>query len=389
MKKRELLRKAAGVVLTVVMAAQLVACGDKKDEETKATAENAATSEVAVPEAAFDVVVISADKLTKIGDYKSYTYEAFNSEVSDEEVDEYYKNMVDQYIEAGYKGHEKDEERMGTAVADGDVVNIDYTGYMDGVAFDNGAGTDYNLTIGSGKFIPGFEDSLIGKTIGETVTIDVTFPEEYPNDPEKAGKPAQFEVKLNYVLKEVDITQDNAFKVYFNFETYDELKADLKSYLESSKDEASYIEEKKNEYINNLIESSEFADISAEAAENAAILKGMYEEAAESSGADLATFISYYGFASEDDFNTYINNSSQNQLKFELLMEEIAKAEGIELTEEKYSELVAKQAESAGQTDAAAYEAEYDSHFGKGGFRRSITSYYIEDELFVKYAKAE
>ena len=395
MKKRALMKKAAGVVLSVMMAASLLACGnkDEKKSEEVATEQTAsaesATAATALPEVTFDAVVLSSDKLTKIGDYKNYTYEAFNPTVSDEEVEKYYVDMVNSYAEAGYTGTEKDDSRDGTAVQSGDNVNIDFTGYMDGEAFEGGTGTDFNLEIGSGSFIPGFEDALIGKNVGETVTIDVTFPEEYPNDPTKAGKDAQFEVKLNYIAKAVDLTVDNAYKVYFKFNTKEELYADLKSYLESQKNEDTYISEQKTAYVNAILDGSEFADISEEAAKSATNLKDMYSKTAAENGVDLSTFIAYYGFSSEDDFNTYIEESSASQLKFELLLSEIAKTEGFVLTDEKYAELASAQATTAGYDSVESYEAEFDSRFGRGAFRNTVTSYYYEDELFNKYAKAE
>ena len=112
-------------------------------------------------------------------------------EVTEEDIDNEIRNVL---IEEGKSTTETLES--GT-VADGDTVNIDYVGKVDGVAFDNGSDTDFDLTIGSNQFIDGFESSLIGKEIGSTVDIDVTFPDPYQNNPDLAGQPAVFTVTIH------------------------------------------------------------------------------------------------------------------------------------------------------------------------------------------------
>ncbi|MCI8371088.1 MAG: hypothetical protein HFI75_01555 [Lachnospiraceae bacterium] len=123
-------------------------------------------------------------------------YENMQLEVEDEVVitDEVFQENLNSLLK------EYPYAFSGQAVS-GDTVNIDYTGYMDGATFDGGSGTGFDLEIGSGQFIPGFEDQLIGMNIGETKTIDVTFPQEYKNNTALAGKPAQFKVTLNYLQK--------------------------------------------------------------------------------------------------------------------------------------------------------------------------------------------
>lgn len=114
------------------------------------------------------------------------------------------EGSVDYYIEQQYlTPNMLTKEEAGRPVSEGDTANIDFAGYQDGVAFAGGTGKGYNLTIGSGQFIEGFEEGLIGVDIGETVSLDLAFPDPYPSNPDLSGVPVVFEVTVNGILPEL------------------------------------------------------------------------------------------------------------------------------------------------------------------------------------------
>src|SRR5690606_20773233 len=166
----------------------------------------------------------------KLGDYKGLEVEKMDTEVTDEDVAEELKSMQERQAELVVK--EEGE------VVEGDTVVIDFEGFVDGEAFEGGQADNYSLEIGSGSFIPGFEEQLIGLKSGEEKDVEVTFPEEY-HAAELAGKPAVFKVKLHEIkTKELPELDDEFAKdVDESAETLDELKAKIRTRLETSKKE--------------------------------------------------------------------------------------------------------------------------------------------------------
>ena len=382
MKKRTVF--TAAVLMSMAM---LVGCGkdDKEKTATSGDAEATSTSTEASVPAVF--ITLSDDKLKSIGEYKEFTYEPY--EAPDEsDANEYIDGMVEQYIANGAKGKLPDEARMGTEVKEGDVLRIDYKGSVDGEYFEGGTGNT-DLTIGSGKFIPGFEDALIGKKVGDSVKIDVTFPDPYQNNEDLSGKAAVFEVDIHSVIVEVDITRENAYKSYFNFETEEEFVADVLAYLKENMTEDNYVAECKYSYVGSVVDSSEFEDINEEIEQLAAQIIGSYEKGAEGYGIDFSTFILYQGFSSEDDFRAQMKEAAEDQLKTAIVFKAIAKQEGITLDQAKLDELCASLAKNAGYPDSETYKKGWDEQYGEGSCDESMAVRYYEDALFEKYAKAE
>ena len=155
-----------------------------------------------------------------LGEYKGIEVAKAEATVTDEQV-EAELNQMAQNVAAT----ENVEDR---AAANGDIANIDFEGFVDGVVFDGGKGENFDLTLGSGQFIPGFEEQVVGMTIGEQKDVNVTFPEDY-NAEELAGKAAVFQVKLNKLsVKNVPAIDDELAKDASEFETLEELKADIR-----------------------------------------------------------------------------------------------------------------------------------------------------------------
>ena len=250
------------------------------------------------------------------------------------------------------------------AAAMGDTVTIDFDGYVDGVAFDGGKSENYNLVLGSGSFIPGFEDQIVGKNIGENFDVLVTFPNEYHAD-NLAGKEAIFKCALHAIkVKELPELDDEFVKDVSEFDTVDEYKASIKAKLEEN---AEKTEDRKVE--------DQLLDALCEKVEGE-IPEVMYENEAENcvrdyenrlryQGMDLATFMKYTGQTIET-LKTQFRPQAEKQVKTRLALEYIAKAEGLTATEEDVNTEYQKIADAYGievdkvkaSIEAAAIEAD-------------------------------
>ncbi len=215
-------------------------------------------------------------------------------------------------------------------VQNGDTVVIDFEGFVDGVAFDGGKAENHELVIGSGSFIPGFEDQIIGHKTGEEFDINVTFPEDYQKD--LASKDAVFKIKLHEIkFKELPALDDEFVKDVSEFDTLDELKKHIKSDLEEKKkaDSDSAFTNDLLEQVANGIE----AEIPPVMIEKEA--EEMAEEFAyrlQMQGLDLNTYLKYTGMDKDKLLENY-KTPAENQVKLKLALEAVVKAENIEATE--------------------------------------------------------
>ena len=228
----------------------------------------------------------------------------------------------------------------------GDTVVIDFEGFMDGVAFEGGKGESYNLKLGSNSFIPGFEDQLVGCSAGEEKTVEVTFPESY-GAAELAGKPATFKCKVHEVKETQKPELDDEFaKDVSEFDTLDELVDDTRKRLTESR--------KKN------VEDAFRNAVLTKVAENAtvAIPKTMVENSLDTmmqnfqyqlsmSGMTLNDYMKMLGL-NEQSMRASMTESATMRVRSELVLEEIVKAEGIEVTEEDIAARYQEMAEQSG-----------------------------------------
>ena len=215
----------------------------------------------------------------------------------------------------------------------GDVANIDFDGYVDGVAFDGGKSEGYDLTLGSGQFIPGFEEQIIGKKIGEEFDVNVTFPEDY-HASELAGKASVFKCKLNS-LKVVELPNldDEFAKDVSEFDTLNEYKADIKAKIVERKEKAadSALEEA---LLGMLVEKLE-ADIPAPMIEaEAENMVRDYDNRLRSQGMDLSTYFKYTGQTLEQ-LRESMMPMAEKQVKSRLALEAVVALENITATEEE------------------------------------------------------
>ena len=272
-----------------------------------------------------------------LGQYKGLSAPKESDTVTDEEVNEEIENVRKR--NARKVSVEDREAKMG------DTVSIDFDGFLEGERFDGGKAEDYSLELGSHSFVPGFEEQVVGMKIGEEKDLDITFPEDYVEN--LAGKAVVFKVKLKGITEnELPELDDEFAKDVSEFDTLEEYKADLRQNLQKSKDEQaenafrSLIMKQAADNMTVEIPQVMLAEKAEEIVRNYAANFGMTDRSVE-----LEKLVRMMGIDSET-MNQSILPSAQMQVRTELLLEAVAKAEGIELTEEETEEYLKKIADS-------------------------------------------
>ena len=229
------------------------------------------------------------------------------------------------------------------AVADGDKVTLDFEGFVDGEAFDGGKGTDYPLTIGSGAFIPGFEEQLVGAEIGKETEVNVTFPENYQAE-NLAGKPAVFKCTVKKIeVKELPELDDDFAKDVSEFDTLEEYKADIKKNLEEKKADAAK-RAKEDAAVDAAIEkaSMEIPDAMLDT-----LVSNMIEDFArriQSQGLTMEQYLQFTGMTPAA-LQEQMKPQALKRIQSRLVLEKIAEVENIQISDEKLDEEIAQMAE--------------------------------------------
>lgn len=296
----------------------------------------------------------------KLGQYKGIEVEPVEAgEVTEEDIE---AAILEELDEAATVIEIKDRP-----VENGDTVNIDYEGLKDGVAFDGGTAKGADLEIGSGTFIPGFEEQLVGAKVGETVELDVTFPEGY-SKAELAGQDVVFIVTVNYIKESVvpelniDFVKENT-----DYETVEEFRESIRVRLADEKKEAAR-KTKMNAVLTSIMESSEVISYPQSMLDK--IKDNMiaeYSTYASMYGMDLPEFIqSFFGMTMEQ-FETELNGISEEAATQQLVVEAIVDAEKITLTEQEWTDGLAKLAEQYN------YETEeFLKNYGEEAIRETL-----------------
>lgn len=277
----------------------------------------------------------------KLGDYKGLNVPKNEVNITDEDVEKQLKTFQDR------QGKLVDAPE-GAEVKDGDFTTLDFKGFVDGEAFDGGEGKDYPLQIGSNSFIPGFEDQLVGAKIGEERDVNVKFPEEY-HAKELAGKDATFKCTIRSIkTKELPAIDDELAKKVSKFETLDELKADIRKNLEENAERTAENDQKSAaiEMATNNIT----VDIPAVMIDNR--VTAMIQEMAmrlEQQGMKLEQYLQYAGTDIAKLREQYRETAEKN-VKTDLMLEEVAKAEDIKVEAKDLDEEVAAMAAAYGAT---------------------------------------
>ena len=271
-----------------------------------------------------------------LGQYKGVEVEAVTVEVSEEEVDK----AVDKERENNARVIDIDDR----AVENGDMIKLDFEGFVDGEAFEGGKGTDYPLTIGSGSFIPGFEEQLVGAKIGEDVEVNVTFPENYQAEALQ-GKPAVFKCKVHEIkVKELPAADDEFAQDVSEFDTLAEYKDDIRAKLLEQKT-ADAKRTKENNVVDKVVENATMEIPEAMINEQVRRMVDDFARRMESQGISMEQYMQFTGLT-VDQMLDQMKPEAVKRIQNSLVLDAIVKAENIEISEEAVEAEMAKMAET-------------------------------------------
>ena len=355
MKKRIYLMTAISAVAIALTACGGNAGNNKSTVGSTATG-SAVSSDTTGAATGASIEFNPADYIEKLADYKGLEYTKQDVSVTDAEVDEKVKSFLEAYP----------EKITDRAVKKGDNVNIDFEGKKDGVAFDGGTAKGFNLKIGSNSFIPGFEDGLIGKKPGETVDLNLKFPDDYKNSEELKGAKVVFTVKINYIVGETptELT-DELVKANTEFKTAAEYKADIRKKLETIKS----AEEKENvqkELLEKVVTASSIKSV-PEVAENKYYgqIMDYWKNVAAKYGMELKDLVQNQLKLTEEKFEEEVKKQAELSARILVVVRAIAEAEKINVSDEEYKTALNTYYENSGANAAMDLDA-YEKQVGKG-----------------------
>jgi trigger factor len=341
------MKKIISFLLLAVLLVSLASCGGAKP---------------------LDLAKTDLSEYVTLGDYLGITVEVeAPKEVTDEDV----QAVVDELLEKNAVNNT--EEITDRPVAEGDTVNIDYTGYIDNVAFEGGSANNQDLVIGSNSYIEGFETGLIGAESGSTVEVTAQFPDSYDKE-DLAGKTARFEVKVNSISVVTSVKPeytDDFVKENTDFQTIALYEANIRKDIEDNRAEL-YENAKTSAVWYTILDNASFAKLPAQNVEyeieqiniNIDLTKRYYMQYF---GLDEATVNSLITTSEED-----IKASAEDAVREELVFHAIVKAENYSISDAEYDEAIAKYAENRSAT-----AAELEANYGK----ETLTEAFLWDKV--------
>lgn len=323
-------KKICVLLIALCTATSLAACGDTKNEDTKTEdtkTEDTAEEDVSeVLSADTRIVSVGADDMDKyitLGEYMNLEVNKEIADVTDEDIE--------LQIETTMSSSAEEVTDESQAVQEGDIVNINYEGTKDGVAFDGGTAEGYDLTIGSGSFIDGFEDGIIGMKKGETKDLNLTFPENYGNE-ELNGQAVVFKVTVNSIRRTPELT-DEWVKANTESDSIDAYKESVRKELEESNATAAETTALNNAW-NMVIEASEVKEYPQEDMDGAiAEYEKNLQYYADQQEMTADEFLEAQGMTQEE-FDEQSQQYAEYMIKQNLVVQAIMDAEGINLTDE-------------------------------------------------------
>lgn len=329
----DLMKRSASITLAMTLFAGILGgCGNKDTSGLVYTTD------------------FKAEDYVDLGEYKGVEIEVASPEVSDDAMKTYIKSAFSNYA----------EPVSGRSVEMGDITNIDYEGKLDGVAFEGGTAKGAELVIGSGRFIPGFEDGVVGMEIGQTKDIDLAFPDPYASNPDLAGKDVVFTVTVNGIsaphitdelVEGLGLTDCSTVEEYEKY-VYDNLMAQA---------QADFEEQKMDEAVVAVEESSSFKEppdgMVNRLNEN---LTNTLTSYAQMYGMELQQYISYAYGSGVENYEEFLLEQARFTAQRYIMLAAIADKEGILVTEEELEEDFAKMAERYKYESVEAYKAEID-----------------------------
>lgn len=284
--------------------------------------------------------IFTAEVATKpevtLGDYKGLKVDKVSTRVTQKEVDE--------EIEKERERNARTIEVTDRAVQDKDEVTLDFEGFVDGVAFEGGKGEDYPLTIGSGSFIPGFEEQLIGAEIDKEVEVNVTFPKEYHSE-ELAGKDATFKCTVHTIkAKELPELDDEFASEVSECETMDAYRAEVKKNIKERKERTGK-EKKENQAVDQAIENAQMDIPEAMIEFQVRQMADDFARRIQQQGLTVEQYLQFTGMTAEKMMEE-MRPQAEKSIKTRLVLEAIVKAENIEVSDERVEEELTKMAEA-------------------------------------------
>ena len=284
--------------------------------------------------------IFTAEVATKpevtLGEYKGLKVDKVSNRVTAKEVDA--------KLEEEQKKNARTVAVLDRAVQDGDEVVLDFEGFVDGVAFEGGKGENYPLTIGSGSFIPGFEEQLIGAEAEKEVEVNVTFPEEYHSE-DLAGKAATFKCTVHEIkVKELPELDDDFAAEVSEFDTLDEYKADIKAKIKEQKI-ADGNRQKEDQAVEKAVANATMEIPEAMIDTQANQMAQEFAQRLQAQGLTMEQYFQFTGLTAEKMLED-LKPQAVKRIETRLVLEAIVKAENIEITEEKFEAELVKMAES-------------------------------------------
>lgn len=375
-------KKIITLLLAACVTTAAAGCGDSNKNtaatETSDVAENASAGAEAVEKITYNV-----DDYVTLGEYKGLDVVVEGDfEVTDDKV----KDEINQAC-ASYPNYKTLDKKT---VENGDVVDIDYVGKRDGVAFDGGTAEGYKLEIGSNTFIDGFESGLIGAEVGKTVALNLTFPEQYQNE-ELAGQAVVFDVTINGIVEKEDVNFDNLTDEYVlqNFqqntvqEYKDSVRSDLEAQAESQKESQT-----KSVVLNTVVDNAKIRKLPDGLLEQRkAEYDKKFEKQCESYGVEKEDYLQQQYNMTLEQYDSMVEESLIDNLQTELVFEAIAKKEGYEIDEKGFDEFVQKTISQMGISDKETLYDTYGEDYIKSVYLDEMALDNIIKEANITYKK--
>lgn len=351
--------RLGSVCTCLALALSLAGCGASSSSSSSSQAASGSSSAVEDHSDVYSAYLnddgtlkgVDSATLVTLPQYKGISVPAEEYTITDDELNTQINSILDQY--ATY------DQITDRAIADGDVVNIDYVGTVDGEEFSggntNGRGT--LVTAGSDAYIDDFLTQIIGHTPGETFDVNVTFPDPYENNPDLAGKAAVFHTTINYIqgdkhvpeLTDEFVSQTSALAGYG---TAQGMKDTIRTSMENNKAD--------NYVLQKVLDACQFSEFPADLVDQLVdVSMAQFESQASAYGLDMETARSMMGYESEDAQREAMTASAQEQLKTVVMLEAIAKAEGLTVDEDALTNYFST---NVGTSDYSAYQ----TYYGRG-----------------------
>ena len=281
-----------------------------------------------------------------VGQYKGLKVSPYAVSVSNDEV----KTEMDKVLKEAAKSSDL---KKGDKIKDGDTVNIDFDGKVNGKPFEGGTSSGYDLTIGSGALIDGFEDGLIGKKVGDKTKLDLTFPKDYSQE-NLAGKDVVFSVTINSAKRPDTPTAEEYVKASDDYDSVEAFKKSIKKKLSNEREETA-IKEQKQAIWSDALDNTKVKKYPEREVEAYKELNSkQIDTYAEQYKITREEMLKQYGFNSEEDFQSVNEDSSKLRVKQEMLIEYIAAKEGLEYTDEEAESMLQNMKSSGYDEEAIA-----------------------------------